>query len=134
MGQGFELRCKSCDYSKDFFLGIGMMDSSLKVVNNGDNIKNKKIRQELTDLINNHVITESHYGHEIFRCETCDELYRKFYVEVVYDEGKVYRSEYRCVRCGVELVRVGEEVEFGEVSCPGCKGKGLYVCGGMDWD
>ena len=45
MGYGFELKCKICDYSKHFFLGIGMMDCPLGNVIDEDIIKIKKIKR-----------------------------------------------------------------------------------------
>ena len=105
----------------------------LENVINEDTIKIKKIRQELLDIINNHNVTASNYGHELYRCERCDKLYREFYVELHYDEGKIYKTEYKCTKCRVQLKRL-EEINLEEIPCPECHEKELWRDMEMMWD
>jgi DNA-directed RNA polymerase subunit RPC12/RpoP len=133
MGYGFELKCKECDYSQNFFLGIGMMYSELKNVVNQDNIKSKKLRNNILDIIDNHSVEKCSYSHQLYRCEKCGRLNRKFYVELHYDEGKVFKTEYNCVKCR-EPLKVVDTDYVEEISCPQCCNKKLYRDMEMLWD
>jgi DNA-directed RNA polymerase subunit RPC12/RpoP len=133
MGYGVELKCRECDYSEDFFLGVGMMYFPLRNAVNEENLKYKKLRRELMDIIDNHSVKESNYGHELYRCEQCNKLYRRFYVELNYDEDRTYRTEYNCTKCRKPLTRL-DEFKIEEIPCPKCGREGLYQDMVMLWD
>lgn len=133
MGYGFELKCKECDYSQNFFLGIGMMYSDLKNVVNEENIKSKKLRKDIMEITDNHSVEESTFSHELYRCEKCGKLYRKFYVELHYDEEKVFKTEYHCVKCR-ETLKIVDVDKIENIACPKCHNRRLYRDMEMLWD
>jgi DNA-directed RNA polymerase subunit RPC12/RpoP len=133
MGYGFELRCRNCDYSQNFFLGIGMMYHPLKNVINTENIKNKRLRNELIEISENKSLVWSSYSHELYRCEKCDKLYRKFYIELHYDGDKIFRTDYSCVKCRKPLKKIND-LETENIPCPQCHKKKLYRDNEMLWD
>jgi DNA-directed RNA polymerase subunit RPC12/RpoP len=132
MGYGFNLKCKSCDYEEEFFLGTGMMYYPLdKVVD--EVIKDKKVRKAILEILEKHKVNEHNFGYEIFRCEECGRLHRKFNVELYYDEGVIYRTKYKCPKCRKPL-NVLSDKNLENSTCPKCHENALMQDGWVLWD
>jgi hypothetical protein len=132
MGYGFKLRCKTCDYEENFFLGTGVMYYPLiKIIE--EVIKDKKARKEIKEILEQHKVNEHNFGYEIFRCEDCGKLYRKFNIELYYDEGKVYKCEYKCTKCRKTL-KVINDLKMDNETCPKCRKQALKQEEWILWD
>jgi predicted nucleic-acid-binding Zn-ribbon protein len=110
MGTGVTISCKNCDYSDGFSVGIGMLYGSLRILldfslkGSLNHIK----RKELIDLLDNHNADENNcgdtnFGHEILRCDKCNNLVERFHVKMLYDGDKVYETIYKCPKCKNKL-------------------------------
>lgn len=80
--------------------------------------RSQKMRVEIKTLIKEkHASVDSsdfdNFGHEIFRCHKCHELFNRFYVRLHHDEG-MYVTEYKCPHCKVKLDRLFDDIPIPE--------------------
>ena len=152
MGTGVTISCKNCDYSDGFSVGIGMLYGSLRILldfslkGSLNHIK----RKELIDLLDNHNADENNcgdtnFGHEILRCDKCNNLVERFHVKMLYDGDKVYETLYRCSKCRNKLTlfddyyidfRLSECPDL-TIPCPKCGETALFFdsdTGSLCWD
>ena len=132
MGYGFKIKCRSCDFEEEFFLGTGMMYYPLEKLIH-EVVKDKRARGEILEILENYKVNEHNFGYELFRCEECDKLYRKFNVELNYDEGKIYKYDHKCTKCKKPL-KVVDEKEIEDEKCPKCHHNELVQEGWILWD
>lgn len=145
MGTGLVIYCGKCDYRKDFQVGIGMLHDPHRLVDLESEspilpslIRSKKTLDQLRILLNNeNVVVADRFGHYIYRCPSCNELYSRFFIHLEYPGGS-FEPEYRCSKCKSILGRVNhnsnecsveETIETTLVSfpCPKCESKSLHV-------
>lgn len=143
MGSSFGIKCKECDYEKQFKLGIGMMYSpgNLEDVDSEFSllpylIKSKKRLNLVRGLLKdkNGRIGEF-YGHKLFVCSKCRAFYERFSFKIDYDGG-TFVSEYKCSKCKVLLREVEyiksndgrseEIIDFSKYACPKCGNYSLF--------
>lgn len=126
MGGSIETYCRQCGESEEFTTGVGFMYSSLEEVipfTNGN---------KLQDIVSNHTVTNADYEHRVLACPNCNTLHERFYVRVIYDEGNVFETAFRCGKCRAGLVELDKPVE--EYSCGKCGSRSLEEFPGMCWD
>lgn len=148
MGNGFQLVCKHCTYSKTFLLGFGMGYSELnkttiKKIRKG--VYGQEWQQLLTDYPNGQIDTESC----LYVCPYCntlsDELKLSFYKirdKSIPDYGlnlsdnKRYElvKEYvhRCPQCSGRMKRIMDPHNTSYI-CPKCDTT-LIKLPGIRWD
>ena len=133
MGEEIQITCKSCNYSDSFTIGVGMLYSDLK---NVIDLIHYKRRDIVLDILENHKIKFCDFGHEVYTCSKCNNLYSRFYVEIDYDEDKKYLSKFKCNRCKTELTKLKDsELENPlNLPCPKCKNISLEQSPTMLWD
>ncbi len=131
MGSGIIVRCESCDYDKEFYLGVGMMYSSLEnVIDCVDHWR----RAEVLEILQNHKVTQRDYEHKLYACMNCAGLYEKFHVKIDYDGGKVYETDFICGKCKSGLVELEDTRGVENRPCPKCNQKTLRVEEAVLWD
>jgi hypothetical protein len=124
MGQGFGVRYTKCEYNKYFHLGIGMMYSPTAVFGRTylDNekplldllVKSKKIKEQaFTILHDRNGVPTDDYGHEVYYCPHCHELYERFHFCITYAGGS-FEPEYKCSKCRHLLHRTQIIMENGK--------------------
>jgi DNA-directed RNA polymerase subunit RPC12/RpoP len=133
MGNGITVSCQTCSYKKTFMLGVGMAYSSLENVL--DCVINKTVRAHIFNLLKNHYVNQEEFYRALFRCKNCDSLYERFYVELHYDDGQIFKTEFYCSKCEKPLTKVkNEEKRIPLLPCPNCRNKTLNVREDMLWD
>ena len=98
MGRSYSIRCKNCEYSKDFKVGVGFMycpayviDIDSKPALLPDLIQSKKAISQITSLIKEKKAElADNYGHKIYRCSKCGEFFERFFIHLDY-EGVVLK-------------------------------------------
>ena len=134
MGHGNFVLCKSCEYEREFMLGVGMMYGSLQNIlefmdkRSSDEVS--KILQENSDL---HFETDRHC---VYQCRNCFSIQEKLHL-LIYDkqEKLIYRTQSKCSKCKIKRRRVREKDNLlHQIICPKCKNKELIVNGGLCWD
>ncbi len=129
MGQGITIDCKSCEYIKTLWVGIGFMYSSLeKVINQ----VSPKRREMVLDILHNKVVHEVGYKHKLFQCPNCHKLVSRFDFSIIYNDNKKYAPYFRCPECRVKLDPVQEPID--NVPCPKCGRKDLTQFTTFMWD
>ena len=142
MGDGYDLKCKACDYGISVIEGIGMLYSPDSVFygrwkDEGHDwrkgipdgcgkwerpllfslIEDKKIRNKAFGLLANGAVpkmpgSDGSYGHRLYVCPECCRLANRFYFKLVSEEEE-YEPDYRCSECDVPLCRVKTEYSKG---------------------
>ena len=131
MGSGITISCESCDYDKTFYLGVGMMYSSLENV-----IKcvDRWRRAAVLEIIQNHEMGKCDYEHKLYGCANCKRLYERFYVKIDFDGGEVYETGFRCGNCRSNLVEIDDIMGMKNRPCPKCDIMTLRVEETVLWD
>ena len=151
MGFGFSIKCKNCDYSKEFMLGIGMAYNPDRImdfdsiyaflpglINSEDTIA--EIRYLVKDK---NAKLSGNYGNRIYHCPKCNILIGKFYFQLEHDDGS-FEIEYKCSSCKTVLKQVGNRsgrysennLNIKKYPCPRCGKHSLYedTSCGINWD
>jgi hypothetical protein len=114
MGTLIEISCQSCDYKKDFYLGVGVMYSSLESV---WAVIPFKSRQDVKSILANFTVTSTDFAHKLYHCINCKELYEKFWLKINFktstNEEKTYETKFKCPQCYKEL-KLAKEIETEE--------------------
>lgn len=126
MGANVEICCKNCGYSKDFITGVGYLYSPQNLRNFDSDfailpgvIHSKKTLAYIKELLTEkNAEIANGYGHKIFRCVKCGELFERFYIRLNYDEG-IYEVAYKCPRCKGSLKPI-DLVKIRDCPCPKC--------------
>ncbi len=126
MGVIKKVKCNHCGYSKDFFLGVGMLGGNLDTAK-----KNfpDTVQKEIDQWIAMHGYQRSVIEGKLGTCSTCDalELYNELTVFGT-DETKVSYVT-KCKKCNSEMKPIVER----QLSCPTC-GYELTMEVGGHWD
>ena len=130
MGHGIAVSCENCDYSKEFELGVGMMYSSLEMVQ--DKLHYTR-RPKVKEILDNHDVKDTDYSHELYHCRSCHSLFERFHVRIVYDNDQTYETAYACSKCGKLLVRIKEE-DVPKMPCYSCGEYALKIDVAFHWD
>ena len=131
MGEGITVRCESCSYKREFYLGLGMMYSSLEnVIDCVDHWR----RAEVLKILQNYQVEKRSYEHKLYGCTNCAGLYARFYVKIDYDGGEVYETDFKCGKCKSGLVEVEDVNTVSDRPCPRCNQKTLRVDENILWD
>lgn len=159
MGQRYGIKCSKCDYKRLINLGIGMMYSPKHVFYKGyykesdkplleSLVKSKKIIEYDFTLMENGGEPSDDYGHSIYLCTKCGELYSRFHFSIENSDEK-YEPKYCCSKCKRVLTRVQFKENKGILKlmtinnesiaweCPKCGNDKLefdFSLGVMMWD
>ena len=131
MGSGIAIHCESCKYEKEFYLGVGMMYSSLE---NVIDCLDQWRRAEVLEILQKHKVEKCDYEHKLYGCSNCAGLYEKFYVKIDYDAGKGYETDFICGKCKSDLVELEDIREVHNRTCPKCNQMTLHVEETVLWD
>lgn len=139
MGTEFTLHCPGCQFEMKVALGVGFAYSSLERV---IDLVDARRRRRILEILRNHKVGNTEYGHALFRCPRCGGLRNRFCVRIEYDGGKVYETVFKCPSCRAVLEAVGcDDRGRGEsglvpkgLPCPVCKRLGLEAVMGLCWD
>jgi len=129
MGSILKISCESCNHSKEYMLGVGMIYSSLENVI--EEVQTAK-RGYVLSLLKRKDLIKTDYSHSLFACPKCEILYDRFSYKIVYGNNEVLESEYNCSRCKTKLILARENVS--KYRCPKCNTYSLKKEKIMIWD
>lgn len=130
MGSGIAIECDNCGYKFEAITGVGMMYSSLSKVLFAVHYKRRPF---IEDILDHHDVDETEYEHRVYKCSGCGKFAGRFYVKILYDQGSVYESEFKCSKCKKELADVSDE-DLTKYQCPQCNNKSLMEFPMLMWD
>lgn len=154
MGSMLYIKCKNCDYSREFTIGIGMsydpfwlMDFDAKPCMLRGLVRSKAVFEKIRELVREKgAELADRYGHWVWRCPSCGGLYERFLLRLEYRGGS-YEAEYKCPSCRVSLEPLEREIlekygfaesqiNISKYPCPQCGKHSLYrdESQGMCWD
>lgn len=130
MGNGVSIQCKKCDYSTTLFEGLGSRTQDFEVFRR----ELTKKENEIIDLIiNNNNINKIFHYNVYTKCEKCGDLSTVPYVEINYDNNKVFKLDYECKLCKGKCNLISEE-EVINSKCPICNYEHLQSVRNIFWD
>ena len=131
MGGGYTVfSCSSCGFGNGFYVGVGKSCKTLKDVIGKIHPKR---RSKIIDILENHSVHESNLERRIYLCERCGESRNSFWVRIVYDDDQIYETQFKCDRCHMTMVNIGEQIRKTKV-CPCCRSDNLNCIDGLLWD
>lgn len=143
MGSTFFIHCKNCGYSNCFRTGIGFLyyPENLKnfgpdgilpsIIRSEETLDSEKTINQIKELlIEKNAKIARGYGHKIFRCAKCGELFKRFYIRLKYSGGS-FEIEYKCPKCKGDLKPIKDKPfdDSGDLEtcpCPKCGQLSLY--------
>ena len=129
MGHGITIEWTKCDYLNSFFLGIGMMYSSLE---NVISHVSPNRREKVLNILHYQDIYDVSYEHKMLFCPNCNILAARFDFPISNDDGQTYRPYFRCPECRTILVPLDEPIK--NTRCPKCGEKSLIDHATILWD
>jgi len=128
MGTLVSAECEHCNASEIFYLGSGMMLSSIENVWTGvpSHAKNR-----IKEVIENHGVTSTYFEYDLFECEVCNTLHGRFNVILEYDGDQIFKIQFRCGKCRNLLKEAGLGKCYKCKDC-GEKSVSLKECGLWD--
>jgi hypothetical protein len=70
-----------------------------------DLVRSQKIKNKAFSLLEAGAIPSDDYGHELYICPKCRQLFNRFFFQIRTVDGK-YRPKYKCYHCRTLLKRV----------------------------
>ncbi|WP_291649834.1 hypothetical protein [Clostridium sp.] len=130
MGKGVSIKCKRCDYSATLFEGVGFRTQDFKVFRRE---LTKKRNDSIDFILSNKKIYNISYYNAYAKCNKCGNLATVPYVEINYDDNKIFKLEYSCEICKSKYKLVSEE-EIVSSRCPICNYENLQNSRSIFWD
>ncbi len=126
MGEIKRAKCEQCGYSKEFFLGVGMLGGNIDISKKQFTIG---IQKEIEQWISAHGYFKSSCTTCLGRCGNCEVLdgFSELLIEGADHEKKLFSA--KCPKCGKEY----EKIVTDDIKCPIC-GKGLTMEVTGHWD
>lgn len=133
MGERISIKCSKCEYSKTLDIGIGMIYSPMGVFAGYPPedamiyhlIRSSKMKETVRELLNDDGVPEEDYGHSIYCCPKCNEIYSRFHFKIKY-KGKIFEPPYLCSKCKRTLVRAKIENDQDKIILEDFEGKRIH--------
>ena len=134
MGDGLLIRCKDCEYEKEFIFGVGFLFSSFESVL--ELLPHRKYIFAKEIIKNNKYIKTEYDGYEVYQCETCASVQNIFFLQISDENDQVLISSInKCSRCKKYRKKLNKKNnKLKNYICPKCKSKNLYYDESMLWD
>ena len=119
MGQGYTLGCEKCDYTIDYYQGIGFLypvecNNMLAAMQAG------KYGKRFMEAAKSAAAPRVEFSRELYRCDKCGELRSDMEIEL-YDGDKVILTKrHVCGKCRSQMSLVKSTRGL---KCPHCKSK-----------
>ena len=130
MGKGVSIQCKRFEYSATLFEGVGFRTQDFEVFRRE---LTKKRNDSIDFILSRKKINNISYYNAYAKCDKCGNLTTVPYVEIKYEDNKIFKLEYSCEICKSKYKLVSEE-EIVNSRCPICNYEYLQNSGSIFWD
>jgi len=129
MGQGYTLGCEKCNYTIDYYQGVGFLypvecNDMLEAMLAG------KFGKRFKEIATNAASPRVEFSREMYRCEKCGELRADFKIELYDGDKVVLEKRHMCGKCRNKMSLVKSTRGL---KCPHCKTK-LKITHMINWD
>ena len=129
MGQGFSYKCEKCDYTLEFYQGIGFF-YPIEAEKMLTEMQQGKFGKRFMEAVNKAAAPKVEFSRELYRCGKCGELRPDLKI-ALYDGDKLIMSKRQvCGKCRSQMSMVKKAHEL---KCPKCKGE-LVIGNMIMWD
>ena len=129
MGQGFSYKCEKCDYTLEFYQGVGFL-YPIEAEKMLTEMQQGKFGKRFMEAANNAVAPKVEFSRELYRCGKCGELRPDLKV-ALYDGDKLIMSKRQvCGKCRSQMSMVKNAHEL---KCQKCKSE-LVIGNMIMWD
>ncbi|MEK5505619.1 hypothetical protein MKX46_07440 [Paenibacillus sp. FSL P4-0113] len=131
MGEAYKLDCDTCAYTKNIFVGFGLLYMSLESI--ASFVQDTVLKRRIGEFIGNPSTRYDAYD-AIYVCPVCQAIRNELFIEMISDSSQ-YKISYACPRC--TSVMEQEHIEKNashHLSCPACEKGKLKATFYMDWD
>ena len=129
MGQGFSYKCEKCDYTLEFYQGIGFLypieaDKMLTEMKQG------KFGKRFMEAANKAAAPAVEFSRELYRCKECGELRPDLQIDLLDGDKVILSKRHVCGKCRKPMSIVKSDRGL---KCPKCKSK-LVIGNMIMWD
>ncbi|MDY8094417.1 hypothetical protein UY456_15570 [Paenibacillus polymyxa] len=131
MGEAYKLDCDTCAYTKNIFVGFGLLYMSLESI--ASFVQVAALKRRIEEFIGDPSTRYDAYK-ALYVCPVCKTMRNELLIEIKSDSSQ-YRISYACPRC--TSVMEQEHIENNaphHLSCPACEKGKLKATFYMDWD
>ena len=119
MGQGFSYKCEKCDYTLEFYQGIGFL-YPIEAEKMLTEMQQGKFGKRFMEAANKAAAPKVEFSRELYRCGKCGELRPDLKI-ALYDGDKLIMSKRQvCGKCRSQMSMVKSPRGL---KCPKCKSK-----------
>ena len=118
MGNGFAVSCSNCGYYKYLKVGVGIVFYTTEDI---IDLIHPMRRPKLTKILKEYTVHKKSYEHRIYRCERCGHLRNPFWAKIVYGDGEVYETQFKCGKCQKSMTNVCDHLKLNNKLCPCCR-------------
>lgn len=122
MGQVFSYMCDTCDYTLDFYQGVGLL-YPIETERILTEIQKGGFGKHFMEAANKASIPSVEYSRELYRCGKCGELRADLRIDLFDGDTVILSKRHVCGKCRSQM-NVVESLH--RLKCPKCKGKLVF--------
>ena len=134
MGDGLFVKCKNCEFEKEYTLGEGFLFSSFESVM--ELLPYRQYTRAKEILENNQNTTLNYDGYEVYQCDSCSSTQNTFLIEIKNKDNQLlFTNIYQCSKCKKNRTKLNKNNnELKNYRCPKCQSLNIDMSVSMMWD
>ena len=129
MGQGYSYKCDKCDYTIEYYQGVGFL-YPMEAEEMLTAMKQGKFGKQFMEAANKAAAPAVKFSRELYRCMECGELRPDLQIDLLDGDKVILSKRHVCGKCRGQMSIV--KITRG-LKCPKCKGK-LIEGAMLFWD
>lgn len=129
MGQGYSYKCDKCDYTIEYYQGIGFL-YPMEAEEMLTAMKQGKFGKRFMEAANKAAAPAVEFSRELFRCKECGELRPDLQIDLLDGDKVILSKHHVCGKCRKPMSIVKSDRGL---KCPKCKSK-LVIGNMIMWD
>lgn len=129
MGKGYIYKCDKCDYTIEYYQGIGFL-YQMEAEQILTAMKQGKFGKRFMEAVNKAAAPAVEFSRELYRCKECGELRLDLQIDLFDGDKVILSKRHVCGKCRSQMNMVKSPRGL---KCPKCKSK-LVIESMIMWD
>lgn len=129
MGKGYLYKCDKCDYTIEYYQGIGFL-YQMEAEEMLTAMKQGKFGKRFMEAANKAAAPAVEFSRELYRCKECGELRPGLQIDLLDGDKVILSKRHVCGKCRKPMSIVKSDRGL---KCPKCKSK-LVIGNMIMWD
>ena len=119
MGAGFSFKCENCDYTLEFYQGVGFL-YPMEAEKMLTKMQQGKFGKRFMEAANKASTPSVEFSRELYKCKNCGELREDLKIDLQDGDKVILSKRHVCGKCRNEMSLVEN---YRGLKCPTCKSK-----------